>query len=529
MSTITWEGNAITSFDETYDNNPDWIYPDAEWEPLVYTTPLSRDAWTRGDEVIDFAADFMSFTRGFKAGEPLIFSSWQKWLIRCMLEENDEGLLRFRRFICLLPRKNGKSLIGAAIVLHALVFSTPGDQIFSVARDRQQAKIVFKEVKEQVLRSPYLSEWIEVRKDYLVNKITGVEYKALSSDGMSAQGFAPTLVVADELHGWAERGRDLYSAMTEGSSDRLESIFIGISTAGATTESLLGELCEYGSKVAAKQEAGEDFDNTFGYTYWGAAEDEDPTDEEVWKKANPNLASGMMSIADFRSSIAQAEATSLNSFLRYHLNLWVRTDGAETFITASQWENACMNPGSTLKPGTEITLGFDGSISDDNTGLVAIEVESGAMHVLALWRNETNDPDWSVPREDVLTQIENALDTYVVKAFYSDPTFFQTDIEMLSRKYRRTRFSAIWQSRSRMAPMTAGFKLGITNGQLKHSGDLRLREHVLNAILKPSGMVAKEKARSPKKIDLLVCAILAYGAREEVLEKVRAKQALRRK
>lgn len=495
----------------------DWIYPDEAWEPLTYTLP-KQDAFSRGDEVIEFAETFMTFSRGFKRGEPLIFSEWQKWLIRCMLEEGDDELLRFKRFILLLPRKNGKSLIGSAVVLHALVFSTPGDQIYSVARDRPQAKVVFEEVKEQVTRNAVLTSLIDVRRDYLKNKVTGAIYRALSSDAMSAQGYAPTLVVGDELHGWQNaKGRELYSAMTEGSADRRESLFIGISTAGASTESLLGELSAYGTKTSTLQAEGQEFDETFGFIYWGASEDEDPRGEETWKRANPNLAEGVMNIEDFRSSLSQAEATNMNSFLRYRLNMWVRNDGAETFLTAKQWSEAFAKTATPLKKGTRICIGFDGSVSNDTTGLVAIDVETGTLHVLGAWAKPEDDSsnEWTVPRYEVIAAIESAFAEFDVEMLYADPTFFRTDLEALAEKFP-DRIKIIPQSRSRMAPMTNDFKLGITSGTIKHAGDKRLTAHALNAVLK-NELLRKPAEKSPHKIDLLVCAVLAEGARQEVL------------
>jgi phage terminase large subunit-like protein len=51
------------------------------------------------------------FLKGFRSGEPLEFTNWQKWLLRSLYERNDvTGRLRYRSALIGLPRKHGKSL-----------------------------------------------------------------------------------------------------------------------------------------------------------------------------------------------------------------------------------------------------------------------------------------------------------------------------------------------------------------------------------------------------------------------------------
>lgn len=474
-----------------------------------YYTPMLSDK-TRGENVIDFAELLMTAERGFKAGEPLIFTQWQKWLIRLMLEEKENGLLRFRRFIVGLPRKNGKSLLGTSIALEALLYSQQGAQIYSAASDRQQARIVFGSARGQVLNNRHLSQHIKVYRDALENASTGSVYRALSSDGNRAHGLAPSLVIADELHAWSSsptnrKGDELYEALVSGSSDRAESLFIGITTAGGNTDSLLGSLYEYGKRIAL----GEVDNDQFGFAWWEAPADADPRDENAWLAANPNLAEGLLSMDDFQAEIREAEAKSFAAFQRFKLNQWVRLQG-EDFISQVFWKDAEVV--DTIPDKAEICLGFDGSVSGDATGLVAIDVNTGLMSVIKVWEPDPSNPEWSVDRNEVNAVITKTFDKYNVIMLWADPSFYEPDVAEWANAYRG-KVERIPPTNHRMAPLAQQFLSDLYNKDIKHNGNPALTRHSLNAIATESGSFRKEKRNSPRKIDLLACAVLANGAR----------------
>lgn len=112
--------------------------PSPEWAP-AFSVP-SRSNKTLGPEVTDFAATLLKASRGFKVGEALEFTAWQSWLMDRLLElDPATGLMRYRKALVLLPRKNGKSLLGTSLALHHLVFGEAGGQVYSAASDRSQA------------------------------------------------------------------------------------------------------------------------------------------------------------------------------------------------------------------------------------------------------------------------------------------------------------------------------------------------------------------------------------------------------
>jgi phage terminase large subunit-like protein len=434
-----------------------------------------------------------------------------------LLETNpDTGLLRYRRAVIGLPRKNGKSLLGTALALEHLIRGQQGGQIYSAAADRQQAKIVFGEARSQVMDNPALSKIIKVYRDALEYPATGSIYRALSADAMRAHGLAPSLVVADELHAWPssagnKRGDELWEALTQGSADRPESLVVGITTAGGNTDTLLGRLYEHGKKVAA----GEIDDPQFGFWWWEAGNEADPTDPESWRVANPNLAEGLLDQGDFEAAIASAGSAGFAGFQRYRLNQWVRMAG-EDFISSHHWQEAKRE--ETIPLGARICAGFDGSVSGDATGLVAIDVETGTLKVLAVWEPDFSDPDWVVSRDDVNAAIEQMFQDYRVEMLWCDPSFYEPDVLTWSQAHKR-KVERIPPTNHRIAPMAQQFIADLVAKEIGHDGDPRLQRHVLNAVATEAGSFRKEKKSSPRKIDLLACAVLANGARQSVLDR----------
>ena len=497
------------------------LNPPAEaWKP-AWSVPSLSDT-TRGHDVTDFAATLLRASRGFKQGEPLEFTAWQSWLLDRLMELDPEtGLLRYRRAVIGLPRKNGKSLLGTAIALEHLVYGQPGGQVYSAAADRQQAKIVFGEARQQVLNNPAMSRVVKVYRDALEMPSKGSVYRALSADAMRAHGLAPSLVVADELHAWPSsasntRGDELWEALTQGSADRSESLVVGITTAGGHTDTLLGRLYEHGKRVAA----GEVEDPQFGFWWWEAEQEDDPTDPDVWRRANPNLAESLLDIGDFEASIAAAGSAGFAGFQRYRLNQWVRLAG-EDFMSPHHW--AEIKQDDTIPLGASVVAGFDGSVSGDATGIVIQDVDTGILAVHSVWEPDPQDPEWTVDRADVNASIQRLFETYDVKMLWCDPSFYEPDVLEWSKQWKR-RVERIPPTNGRIAPMAQQFLADVIAKEISHNGDPTLQRHVLNAVATEAGSFKKEKRMSPRKVDLLACAVLANGARHAIKDRQKKPQ-----
>lgn len=482
--------------------------PNPDWAPAYYTPSYSDQ--TLGPNVTDFAATLLKASRGYRTGEPLKFTEWQKWLLNRLLELDPEtGLLRHKRAVIGLPRKQGKSLLGTSLALEHLAY-VHGAQVYSAASDRNQAKIVFGEARQQVLNSVELSRFMKVYRDAIEVPSTGSVYKALSADAARAHGYGPSLVIADELHAWGgmgnnRRGEELWEALTTGSLDRPESMVVAITTAGGNTDTLLGRLYEHGRMVAD----GTVEDKHYGFYWWEAPQDADPTDPETWRKANPNLAEGLLNVEDLEAAVTSAGSAGFAGFERYHLNKWVRLAGQD-FISPHHY--AAAKRSDSVPVGATVCAGFDGSVSGDSTGLVVIDVTTGTLSVVAAWEPDPQNPEWTVDRSEVNAAVDYLFSNYNVVKLWADPSFYEPDVLEWSRKYRN-RVDRIPPTTNRIAPLAQQFVADLVAREIGGDQDPRLERHVLNAVATESGSFRKEKKNSPRKVDLLACAILANGAR----------------
>ncbi len=497
--------------------------PDPLWAPAWYTPIVG--ASTDGPVVAAAAARYMLASKGMKAGKALEFATWQRWLLSHMLQRRPDGRLQYRQYLAGLPRKTAKSLKGTAICLNYLAVSPDlGRELYSIAGDRQQARLVFGEARWQVLNNPTLSKHLKVYRDAIEHPKTGSVYRTLSHDGKLAQGLNPFITVADEVHVYptsqlAPGTSELWEAMLQGSGARPESILIGITTAGDyRDDALLTRLYDYAKSIAA----GEVDDDAFGGSWWQAPEGCDHLDERNWHIANPNLALGLADIEEMRST---AKSTPENTFRRYRLNQMVRLGGL-AWMDSAAWKEAARperqplddaraNPQKNRARRTKIVMAFDGSVSGDSTSLMGMTVDDAHLFPIGVWEQDGNE-DWTVPRDEVGDAVDDAFELFDVVAFQCDTSYWLQEFQGWQNKYGDKRVLDFTMSNARMVPAVQELYAGIKDGQITHSDDTVLNRHVSNAITHetPRGVTIKKQSKdSTHKIDHAVTACMANDAR----------------
>lgn len=306
-----------------------------EWLPTSFTPPLSEDFPTDGNKIINIAEALWLLPE--KHNAKLVLTDWQKDLIRRVLErypddhEDPEkaGRLRYKQVVISMPRKNGKSLLGAVFALYGLLLHEPAPEVISVAASADQAKIVYRRLLHQVQSSELLGHFFSRSTEHRglwTKDGTGV-YKVIAAKASTAQGLHPSLVVFDELHFGKE---DMWTAMALGSATRPDGIVIGITTAGDDTSELLKALYERGARAVDEEEDME----RFGFFVWEAPAGCDLHDELSVRRANPNLAAGLLSWASVSNEIATMPEADAR---RYRLNQFVSSMNA--WLPAGTWQS----------------------------------------------------------------------------------------------------------------------------------------------------------------------------------------------
>jgi phage terminase large subunit-like protein len=303
-----------------------------DWLPSFYTEPLSEDFISDGDKLINVVQTLWRLPE--KDDALLVLTDWQKWLIRHALERYPEshelaGRLRYKQVVISMPRKNGKSLIGALFALYGMLLHEPAPEVISVAASADQARIVYRRLLHQVNTSDLLKQFFSRSTEHRglwTSDGNGV-YKVIAANAATAQGLHPSLVVFDELHVARE---DVWTAMTLGSGTRDDGLVLGITTAGDDTSTLLKNLYERGSRAIDGQEDLE----RFGFFCWEAPKGCKLDDEEAVRMANPQLASGILSWESVKNELATMPEPDAR---RYRLNQFVSSMNA--WIQVGAWQS----------------------------------------------------------------------------------------------------------------------------------------------------------------------------------------------
>ena len=479
-------------------------------------TPVSeRDIATgEGEVVINFAEAFGIITKDSvagRAGTPLILRDWQKELIRHVFAGDNDGY-RHQTSLILMPRKNGKSALGSIFGLYSLILGAKGAEVYSVAAEKEQARIVFADAKRMVEASPELTAITKLYRDAIEIPTMGSVYRVLSAEAFSKEGLNSSATIFDELH--AQPNRELYDVMRQSMASRgRRSALIAISTAGKRQDnrgedSIAFTLYNYGKKIIT----GEQKDDSFFMAAWEAPEGADHRERTTWQLANPGFGD-ICSESDFESTVRQIPEAE---FRIKRCNQWVNTKHA--WLPAGAWSD--LEEDFELLPTDEYVLGFDGSWKNDSTALVAVILPRTEDDVyrafrVASWEKDfaIDDDSWIVDKGAVSkTVIEFFLANPNCRELVCDPAYWQD--EMFQWADAGIQVVEYPNTISRTVPATAKLFEAIMNKKIRHNGDPSLGRHLDNCILKidnQRGARITKDYRNPKlKIDLAIALLMAY-------------------
>lgn len=473
-----------------------------------------------GDRAISFIEQFCSLGRGEMAAQPIVLRPWQREVLRNLLEEQD-GHRRYRTGLIGLPRKNGKSVLGAGLALYGLVGDgEAGAEVYACAGDRQQARIVFNEARRIVQSSAALAKHVRVYRDVLEVPSSNSIFRVLSADAKLQQGLTPSMVIFDEVH--VQPSDDLWNAMVLGMGTRRNPLMVGITTAGYGEDSLLRRLYEYGKRMSS----GEIVDPTFYFKWWEPSTFGDWRDSATWHEANPALGDYLRLDALEHDCRTTAES----EFRRYHLNQW--TVAAQSWLPYGAWLE-CMDEDARLDAELPLKVGIDMAYSNDAAAIVGAQVqgERTVVALLGIWENphppdDRRHGEWKINVFEVEQRLREIREAYPVAAtvidgqtkpgpeFAYDPAWFSRSAPVLEGD--GLTMVEYPQSDARMIPASQTLYQLVTEKRITHVGEPALRRHVENAVAdrRPRGW-RLSKANPRRKIDAAIAlAIAAHRAQE---------------
>jgi phage terminase large subunit-like protein len=499
---------------------------------------MPRRTTTLSTEVSDWIEAQCAHVKGEWAGQKLKLEAWQSVEIIDPLfsTRNPDGRRQYRTALIGIPRKAGKSTLGAALALRLLFKdSEPGAEVYSAAADREQARIVFEIAKGMVEANPGMSKRAKVYRNSIVVPHTASTYKVLSADAFTKHGLNPSGIVFDELH--AQPNRELWDVLTTGQGARRQPLTIAITTAGFDRESICWELYDYGRKI----ESGQLDDPTFFFRWWGVREDQEWDDESTWAAAQPNLGVSV-SLEFLRSEARQAKnlPARQNTFRRLYLNEWTQSEAR--WIDLGKWDATAGMVVEEELAGRRCYGGLDLASSTDIAAL-AYDFPSPSGHDV-IWR-------FWIPEERLQSldaRTAGAASTWVREGRMfvtpGDVIDYRTILAQIDRDAQRFDITEIaydrWgmtqlsqdldemgmvvvpfgQGFASMSAPTKEMERAVLSGEYRHGGNPVMRWMVDNVVTRmdPAGNVKPDKGRSTEKIDGVVAAVMALdrATRHEV-------------
>lgn len=481
-------------------------------------------AKSQGGHVAAFAEAYCRHTKGRWAGQPVVFEDWQREFLDEAFRLDAKGRRVFQRVLFGIPRKNGKSTLAATLALYmAGADGEPGAEVVIAAGSREQAAMVFDQARGFVDTNPELAQHFDTQR-YVILGPQGSVLKRISAEGKTAHGMNASCTVVDELHGFTTpRHEELWSALTTSSGARSQPLTLAITTAGYQRQSILGQL--YGAGVRMRdvhREPGltiaRDEDAGFLMWWYGLRDQDDPTDEELWLKANP------ASWIDLNVLKAQYESPTVdeNAFQRLHLNKWTST--RNSWLPAGLWESL-WEPGAEIPDGASVYLALDVGLVHDSTALaVAWKRDDGRILVDAtVWAARDDAvahhtlPGGRVDLAVVQDAIRAAAERWAVQEVVYDPRFAEQMMHELADETGLV-IAPVDQSSRRMKDALATFYVSARDEKIlpvgRDKADPVLAAHVEATMATMTERGWKVSRQRLQRIDACVATAMAVWRAE---------------
>ena len=493
----------------------------------VRTNKLSRP-----ERVIRFI-ESLTITSGMHAGRKFKLRPWQKEIIGGIYRTDANGRRIVRQALITMGRKNGKTQLAAALAL-AHLCGTEAEQrgqVYSAATDRQQASLLFAEMRAMILADPELAGRIIIR-DFNKNfedTVTGSTFTALSADAKTKAGLNASCIIYDELGSAPDRR--LYDVLSTSTAARSEPLMIVISTQSGDPHAIMTELVHYGEQVRD----GVIDDPTFYPVIYTAPMDAEWTAEKTWHLANPALGD-FRSIEEMRTACQQAQRIPAReqAFRLLYLNQPV--SGDSRFISSSDWEACAGEYDIESLRGRPCYGGLDLGSTTDLTSLVLYFPEDDGAVIPYFWcpqerlqEREHGDrvpyPLWvkqglleapagrAIDRKAIVCRIAEITSMFDVKGMAYDRWRLEDLKKLLADEGIDIPVEPWGQGFKDMAPAVDALETAILNQTIQHPDHPILTWNIANAVVEvdPTGARKITKEKSIERVDGLVALVMAMG------------------
>lgn len=385
-------------------------YVVGKWIRLVYEyliNGLESKAFyfdnKKASDAIEWIENHCFHTEGPLAPQPLILEVWQKALLSAIFGVVDEnGLRQFREVLLVVARKNGKSLLAAAIANYIFQLEGGyGSRVFCIAPKLEQADIIYGDIWQMITLDPAykeLKEEVDTNRDAHNKKLaddsmlprhrksdiyiqgTNSTVKKLAFSVKSSDGFNPSICINDEIAAWqGDKGLKQYEVMKSGMGARPEALLLSCTTSGYVNDSIYDELIKRSTRCLL----GDSKEKKLLPFLYMIDDISKWNDLNELRKSNPNL--GVSVPADYlleEIAIAEGSLSRRSEFICKMANL--KQNSSTAWLSTQVVEKACGEHIELSEHSDKYAVvGIDLSQTTDLTAATVVIEEDGELYVFA--------------------------------------------------------------------------------------------------------------------------------------------------
>lgn len=331
---------------------------------------------------VGFIENFCRHHEGVLAPQLIQLELWQKAFISVLFGIVDkDGCRHFREVILIVARKNGKTLMAAAIAAYcAFLDGEYGGRIYFAAPKLEQANLCFDAFTQMIYKDPELNDLAKKRRADIYIAETNTQAKALAFSAKKSDGLNISLAVADEVASWAgDAGLKFYEVIKSSFGARSQPILLSMSTAGYVNDGVYDELL----KRSTRYLLGDSKETRLLPMIYMIDEIDKWDDINELRKSNPNL--GVSVSVDYmleEIAIAEGSLSKKAEFLTKYCN--IKQNSSQAWLSTETIEKCA---GDEILPedfrGTYCVGGIDLSQTTDLTSACVVIEKDGKLNVLS--------------------------------------------------------------------------------------------------------------------------------------------------
>ena len=371
----------------------------------------------KANDAIEWIETHAFHTEGSLAPNPLKLELWEKAFVAATFGIVDEkGLRQFREVVLVIGRKNGKSLLAAAIAKYMWWTDGFGTKIFNIAPKLDQSEIIYNNIWQMTLLDPdfqKMKEELDERDEHnkrihdfstvpkrrmsdLYIEATNSSVKKIAFSAKKSDGFNPSLCVCDEIASWeGDAGLKQYEVMKSGMGAREEGLLLSCTTSGYINDSIYDEIM----KRATRFLMGESKETKL-LPFLYIIDDVDKwNDINELRKSNPNL--GVSVSVDFmleEIAIAEGSLSKKAEFMTKYC--CIKQNSSLAWLDARTVEG-CFGDPLDLNDfrSSYCVAGIDLSQTCDLTSCCIVAEKNGELYVFAKFWLPTEKIDEATQRD----------------------------------------------------------------------------------------------------------------------------------